>query len=58
MKNIRLGHNFAVFILLLSVALFEALQSSNWGKAALWMVIGIVFLLADNFKGGGRSEKQ
>lgn len=50
MKNIRFGTNFTVFILFFGVALFEAFQSSNWGKAALWLAIGVVFLLADNLK--------
>lgn len=48
MKKIRLGTNFAVFILFFGVAMLEAFQSNNWLKSIFWLVIGIVFLVADN----------
>jgi hypothetical protein len=48
MKKIRLGTNFAVFILFFGVAMLEAFQSHNWLKSIFWLVIGIVFLVADN----------
>jgi hypothetical protein len=48
MKKIRLGTNFAVFLLFFGVALFEAFQTRNWIKAIFWLAIAIVFLLADN----------
>ena len=50
MNRIKLGTNFAVFLLFFGVGLLEAFQTSNWAKAAFWIVIGIVFLLADNLK--------
>ena len=50
MKQIKLGSNFAVFILLFGVAVLEAFQTRNWIKAIFWAAIGIVFLAADNFK--------
>jgi hypothetical protein len=50
MRKIRLGANFAVFILFFGVGMLEAFQTSNWPKAAFWVAIGIVFLLADNLK--------
>ena len=55
LKRIRLGTNFAVFLLFFGVATLEALQTRNWLKAAFWLVIGIVFLVADN---SGSDEKQ
>jgi hypothetical protein len=45
---IKLGPNFAVFLLFFGVAALETLQSRNWLKAFFWLAIGIVFLLADN----------
>lgn len=47
MKNLRLGSNFAVFVLFFGVALLEAFQTRNWPKAGFWFAIGIVFLIAD-----------
>ena len=50
MKRIKLGANFAIFALFFGVATLEALQTRNWIKAAFWLAIGIVFLLADNLR--------
>jgi hypothetical protein len=50
MKRIRLGTNFAVFVLFFGIATLEAFQTRNWLKAALWLAIGTVFLVADNLK--------
>jgi len=50
MNKIKLGTNFTVFLLFFGVGILEAFQTSNWLKAAFWLVIGIVFLIADNLK--------
>lgn len=50
MKSLRIGTNFAVFVLFFGVATLEAFETKNWVKAAFWLAIGIVFLLADNLK--------
>ena len=50
MNRIKFGTNFAVFALFFGVAALEAFQTRNWIKAAFWLAIGIVFLLADNLK--------
>ncbi|MEO6253249.1 MAG: hypothetical protein ABIO79_08095 [Ferruginibacter sp.] len=50
MKKVRLGTNFAVFLLFFGVALLEAFQSQNWLKSIFWVAIGIAFLVADNLK--------
>ena len=50
MKTINFGANFAVFVLFFGVGALEAFQTANWIKAVFWFVIGLVFLLADNFK--------
>ena len=55
MKKIKLGTNFAVFVLFFGVATLEAFQTRNWLKAAFWLAIGIVFLVADNLR---REDKQ
>lgn len=49
-KNMKLSSNVAVFLLFFGVASLEAFQTANWLKAAFWVAIGIVFLLADNLK--------
>ena len=50
MKRIKLGANFTIFLLFFGVATLEAFQTHNWIKAAFWLAIGIVFLLADNLR--------
>ena len=49
-KRISLGTNFAIFALFFGVATLEAIQTRNWIKAAFWLAIGLVFLLADSLK--------
>lgn len=50
MKRISIGTNFVIFLFFFGVALLEAIHSANWGKAALWTAIGLIFLFADNLK--------
>ncbi len=50
MKRIKLGANFAVFLLFFGIAALEAFQSRNWLKAAFWLAIGLVFLVSDNLR--------
>jgi len=47
MKNLKLGTNFAIFILFFGVALLDAIQTQNWLRVAFWAAIGVVFLWAD-----------
>jgi hypothetical protein len=49
-KRIRLGANFAIFLLFFGVAALEAFQTLDWIKAAFWLAIGIVFLVGDNLR--------
>ena len=57
MKKINVGTNFAVFLLFFGVSLLEALQTQNWLKAAFWLAIGLVFLVADNLRPRGAGER-
>jgi hypothetical protein len=50
MSRIKLGTNFAVFLLFFGVATLEAFQTRNWIKAIFWLAIGVVFLLADSLR--------
>jgi len=50
MKRIKLGTGFTVFLLFFGVATLEAIQTRNWLRVAFWILIGIVFLVADNLK--------
>ncbi len=56
MKKITLGTNFAVFVLFFGVATLEAFQTRNWLKAAFWLAIGLVFLVADNLRREDREQ--
>ena len=53
MKKIKLGTSFTVFLLFFGVAMLEAFQTHNWIKSIFWLAIGVVFLVADNFKKKG-----
>jgi len=46
--RIRFGANFAVFILFFGLSLLDALQNAAWFRAALWLAIAVVFLVADS----------
>jgi len=47
MKNLRLGSNFAVFLLFFGLAMLEAFQTRSWLRAAFWLAIATVFLYID-----------
>ena len=47
MKNLKLGTNFAVFVLFFGVAMLDAIQTQNWLRVAFWVAIGLVFFWAD-----------
>ena len=44
MRGIRLGTNFAIFVLFFGVALLEAFQTGNWIKAVFWVAIAFWWL--------------
>lgn len=46
--KIKLGTNFAIFILFFGIAAIEAIQTHNWLKVVFWLAISLVFLFADN----------
>jgi hypothetical protein len=50
MFKLKLGTNFAIFILFFGIATIEAIQTKNWIKVAFWVAISLVFLFADNIK--------
>lgn len=47
-RKIKFGANFTVFVLFFGIATLEAFQTQNWLKAAFWLAIALVFLLADS----------
>lgn len=47
MGKLKIGKNFAVFILFFGVALIEAVQKGNWPEALLFSALAVVFLFAD-----------
>jgi len=46
----KMGSNVTVFVLFFGIALIEAFQSKNWLLAILFVLLGIMFLRADNLK--------
>jgi hypothetical protein len=47
MKNLKLGTNFAIFILFFGVAALDAIQTQNWLRVIFWVAIGVYFLWVD-----------
>jgi len=47
MKKLKLGANFAVFVLFFGIALIEAFRNQNWLEAALFLALGAMSLRAD-----------
>lgn len=56
MTRIKLGTNFAVFVLFFGIATLEAFQTRNWLKTLFWVAISIVFLVADNLRADDGQE--
>ena len=50
MKAIRFGAGFTVFVLFFGIALLEAFQNGQWIRATLWVLVGTIFLMADNLR--------
>ena len=49
MKGIK-TEGLAIFILFFGIAMLAAFQTHNWINAAFWVVIGVLFLFADNLR--------
>lgn len=47
MKKLKLGTNFAIFVIFFGVAMLDAIQTHNWLRVAFWAGIGTFFLWAD-----------
>lgn len=50
MRRALPGTNMTIFLLFFSLSLLEAIGKQNWVLAALWFVLGIMFLRADLVK--------
>lgn len=57
MKKIKFGTGFTVFIIFFGIAVIEAFQKRDWLWIVLWIVIGLVFLFADNLKKHVRPDR-
>jgi len=55
MRKMNLGKNFGVFVLFFGLALIEAIQTQNWPKAVVFILLGGIFLWADFPKSNDRS---
>lgn len=47
MSSLRLGSNFAVFVLFFGLSVLEVFQAGSWLRAAFWLAIAAVFLYGD-----------
>ncbi len=51
MGNLTFGTNFAVFILFFGAALFDAVQTQNWLRVAVFAALAALSLWADRKRG-------
>jgi hypothetical protein len=54
MRRLQLGENVAVFLVFFGIALIEATQSGHWPAVVFWLIIGALFLRADNLRSRSR----
>lgn len=48
MKKLKIGANFTIFLIFFGIALIEAIQKHNWLEALLFVILGIIFLRAED----------
>jgi hypothetical protein len=48
MKKIKPGAGFTIFIIFFGVSMVDAFTTQNWWRVSFWLVMGILFLVADN----------
>ena len=48
MKHLKLGTNFAIFILFFGVAAVDAVETQSWLRVIFWLAIGAYFFWADS----------
>jgi hypothetical protein len=58
MKGLKLRTSFTVFILFFGISLLEAFRTRNWINVAFWIIIGTMFLVADNLKEDKTEQKE
>ena len=47
MKNLKLGANFAIFVLFFGMATLDALSTQNWLRVAVFAALAALCLWAD-----------
>lgn len=47
-KEIKPGAGFTIFLLFFGLALLDAIKLQDWIRVTFWVLIGLVFLLADS----------
>ena len=50
MKKIKLDSGFVIFILFFGTAVIDAIQTHYWPRVIFWLVVGSIFIIADNMK--------
>ena len=48
--KLKLGTNFAIFVIFFGMALVLALKNGNWIGALIFLIAGLISLWADNKK--------
>ena len=46
--KVTVGAGMTVFLLFFGISVLEAFRTRDWGDIAFWMVIGVMFLVADS----------
>lgn len=43
-KKLRVGTNFAIFILFFGLALIKSIKNNSWIEASIFFILGLLFL--------------
>jgi len=49
--------NFTIFLLFFGIALLDAIRGGHWLRVAFWVVVGVLFYVADRRQLANRAPK-
>lgn len=57
-RRLRIGTSFVVFLLFFGLSALEAFRTRNWIGSVFWVIIAILFLIADSITKEKNGDEQ